>query len=173
MDKLDEDTMSVRGRDEDDVNERRNVRQRQPHERYEPFQQRVNLSIENININQGTNIMRARQLGPNSKFISLNNLMTEGGQHGTIIVGMILSITASTDQTQITQRTYNAATGQMSTVRHSRKITIMCLCSPPGRNTALILQGNGLSPRLFKDTETRDNGCIRKFRCYTLIMSHF
>ena len=99
MNELDEDIMSIRGRDEDDVNERRNVRQRQPHERYEPFQQRVNLSIENININQGTNIMRARQLGPNSKFISLNNLMTEGGQHGTIMVGMILSITASTDQT--------------------------------------------------------------------------
>ena len=117
--------------------------------------------------------MRTRQLGPNSKFISLNNLITEGGQHGTIMVGMILSITASTDQTQITQRTYNATRGQMSTVRHSRKITIMCLCSPPGQNTALILQGNGLSPRLFEDTETRDNGCIRKFRCYTLIMSNF
>ena len=173
MNELDEDMMSVRGRDEDDVNECRNVRQRRPHERYEPFQQRVNLSIENIKIYQATNIMRTRQLGPNSKFISLDNLMTEGGQHGKIMVGMILSITASTDQTQITQRTYNASRGQMSTVRHSRKITIMCLSSPPGQNTALILQGNGLSPRLSEDTETRDNGCIRKFRCYTLTISHF
>ena len=155
--------MNVHDRDEENVNEHRNVRQRQPRVRFEPFEPRVDLVIDNINIYQGTNSLRSRQLGPRSRFISLENLVSEGGQHGTIMVAMILSISTSSNETRITQRSYNGARGTVSTVRHTRKITIMCLLSPPGRNTAIILQGNGISSRLFEDTETRDNGMIRKY----------
>ena len=49
---------------------------------------------------------------------------------------------------------------------HTRKITVMCILSASGRNTAVILQGNGISPRLFEDTETRDNGMIRKYNLH-------
>ena len=52
MEEIEED-MNVHDRNEDDVNERRNVRQRQPHERFEPFNSRVDISVQNINIYQG------------------------------------------------------------------------------------------------------------------------
>ena len=41
----------------------------------------------------------------------------------------------------------------------------MCLLSPPGSNTAIILQGNGNCPRLFDgDISLRDGGAIRKYK---------
>ena len=78
------------------------------------------------------------------------------------MIAMILSFSTSSNETRIAQRSHNGARGSMSIVRHTRKITVMCILSPSGRNTALILQGNGICPRIFEDTETRDNGMIRK-----------
>lgn len=151
----------------------RNVRQRQETERYAPFLERVPMLIKNIKVFQGANSMRSRQLGPNSKFISLQDYIVSGGRHGTIMICMILSISTSSNQTQIAQKSYNGVRGSTSTVRHSRKITVMCLRSSSGKNTAVILQGNGLSPRLFEDIETRDNGHIRKFKLYIFQILYF
>lgn len=40
----------------------------------------------------------------------------------------------------------------------------MCPLSPPGSNTAIILQGNGNCSRLFDgDISLRDGGAIRKY----------
>ena len=59
MEEIEED-MNVHDRNEEDVNERRNVRQRQPRERFEPFNSRVDISVQNINIYQGSNRLIAR-----------------------------------------------------------------------------------------------------------------
>ena len=139
-----------------------NVCQRREVQCISPFLERVEILIKNIQIYQGTNNMRTRQLGPNSRFISLEDYITSRGRHGTIMVCMILSISTSSNQTQVAQKSYNGVRGLMSTVCHSRKITVMCLQSGAGKNTAIILQGNGLCPRLFEDIETLDNGHIRK-----------
>jgi hypothetical protein len=41
----------------------------------------------------------------------------------------------------------------------------MCPLSPPGSNTAIILQGNGNCPRLFAgDISLRDGGAIFKYQ---------
>lgn len=165
MEEIEED-MNVHDRNEEDVNERQNVRQRQPRKRFEPFNSRVDISVQNINIYQGSNRLIARQLGPQSRLISLENLISNGGQYGTIMIAMILNISSSSNETRIAQKGYNGSRGTVSTVRHTRKITVMCILSASGRNTAVILQGNGISPRLFEDTETRDNGMIRKYNLH-------
>ena len=98
MEEIEED-MNVHDRNEDDVNERRNVCQRQPRERFEPFNSRVDISVRNINIYQGSNRLIARQLGPQSRLISLENLISNGGQYGTIMIAMILNISSSSNET--------------------------------------------------------------------------
>ena len=157
-----EEPARIRNHNNNEYDDDHNVRQKREVQRISPFLERVEMLIENVQIYQGTNNMRTRQLGPNSRFISLEDYITSRGRHGTIMVCMILSISTSSNQTQVAQKSYNGVRGLMSTVCHSRKITVMCLQSGAGKNTAIILQGNGLCPRLFEDIETLDNGHICK-----------
>ena len=109
----------VRNHNNDEDNDNRNVRQQQDYERYSPFLERVEMSIENINIYYGANNMRTPQLGPNSNFISLEKYITSGSRNGTIMMCMILSISTSSNPTQVAQKSYNGVRGLTSTVRHS------------------------------------------------------
>ena len=161
---------SIRYRENDDMGDERNVRQRQLLPRTEPFVKRVDLSMENLKVFQGANGLRNRQLGPNYKFISLEELISNGSRHGTVMICFILGISTASNETHIAQRSNNSSRNQTNIVRHSRKITMMCVNSSSGQNTSIILQGNGLSPRLFEDIETRDNGKLRK---YFNIFSHY
>ena len=58
-------------RNREDVENERNVRQRQPPTGTEPFVERVDLSMSNVRVVQGSNGLQSRQLGPNTRFISL------------------------------------------------------------------------------------------------------
>jgi hypothetical protein len=123
------------------------------------------MGINSIQVfcSQSGSVLRRSALNPNSRLVSLHNVHLQGSNHGTVSVFIILSIAlASSGQTQIQQR-YNGARGQIQTQRHTRKISLVCPLSPPGSNTAIILQGNGNCPRLFDgDVSLRDGGAIRK-----------
>ena len=151
--------------DDEEHHNVRNVRRNMGFERAEPFCRRIAMTIPNITVmrSQTGSILRRSYLNPNSRLVSLHHLILQGSQHGTISVFFILSISlASSGHTQIQQR-YNGSRGQIQNQRHSRKLTIMCPLSPPGSNTAIILQGNGNCPRLFDgDISLRDGGAIRK-----------
>lgn len=116
----------VRFREDEDVGEQRNIRQRQPLTRTEPFVQRVHLSMGNVKVYQGENGSQNRQLGPNSQFISLEELISNGSRHGTVMICFILGISTASSETHISQRSHNGNRGQTNIVRHSRKISIMC-----------------------------------------------
>ncbi len=162
----------ARGREGDDgEGAERNVRPRLgpnrgvPHQhqalqpqrrRYEPFKARVALTAANLRLSPGNG-----QLPPNDEIVTLQDLMANGPEQGRFLLCLILAITA-TNNTQVQQRGYQGARGQVATVRHSRKITLMCLLSDPGSNTAIIFNGNGNTPRLLSNLETRDNGDIRE-----------
>ena len=145
----------------------RNVRRNMGLDRVEPFSRRIPMSIPNISVmrSQTGSILRRSYLNPNSRLLSLHDLVLNGSLHGTVSVFFILSISlASSGHTQIQQR-HNGSRGQIQNQRHSRKLTIMCPLSPPGSNTAIILQGNGNCPRLFDgDISLRDGGAIRKYK---------
>ena len=55
-----EEDMNVHDQNKDDVNECRNVCQHQPHKCSEPFESRVDISVQNISIYQGSNRLIAR-----------------------------------------------------------------------------------------------------------------
>ena len=161
-------------RNREDVENERNVRQRQPPTRTEPFVERVDLSMSNVRVVQGSNGLRSRKLGPNTQFISLEDLINSGSRHRTVLIGFILGISTALGETHIAQRSHNGNRNQTHIVRHSRKISIMCINSSSGQNTAIILQGNGLSPRLFEDVEIRDNGKLRKyFLCLSMAIKSY
>ena len=123
------------------------------------------MGINNIQVfcSQSGSVLRRSALNPNSRLVSLQDVHLQGSHHGTVSVFIILSIAlASSGQTQIQQR-HNGAHGQIQNQRHTRKISLMCPLSPPGLNTAIILQGNGNCPCLFDgDVSLRDGGAIRK-----------
>lgn len=136
-------------------------------DRQEPFCPNVDLGMGNLQPVQSHTagaMYRGRPFNPNSELISLNSLLSKGSRHGTNIVAIILSITsaAGNHQMQVQQR-YNGARGQVNSIRHDRRMVIMCPLSPPGSNTAIILFGSGTCERFFEhDISLRDNGAIRK-----------
>ena len=154
--------------DDDD----RNVRRNRGQDRVEPFRTRVPITINHISImrSQTAAILRRPFLNPNSRLLPLHELILNGSSHGTMSIFFILSISlASSGQTLIQQR-FGGSRGQIQNQRHTRKMTLMCPLSPPGSNTAIILQGNGNCPRLFDgDISLRDGGAIRKYEQINLL----
>jgi hypothetical protein len=158
----------VHERDDDNANNGRNVRPNNGNQapRTEPFLSNVDLNMENIEVSrsQTAGIMQRRPFNPNSRLISLHSLVTSGSRHGTNMILLILSIASVTisSPTQIQQR-YNGNRGQVNSVRHDRRMVVMCPLSPEGSNTAMILFGSGTCERFFYyDISLRDNGAIRK-----------
>ena len=90
--------------------------------------------------------------------------MNGGTQYGTNLVLIILSITAvSNNNLTMFQQRVGGVKGHSNTVRHDRKMVVMCPLSPSGSNTAMILFGSGCCERLFNgEISLRDNGSIRE-----------
>ena len=123
--------------------------------------------MENIKVMRShtAGVVQRRAFNPNSRIISLNTLLTNGSAHGTNLIVIILAISAvsTNSQTQMQQR-FNGNRGQVSSVRHDRRMVVMCPLSPAGVNTAMILFGAGCCERFFDaDISLRDNGAIRKY----------
>ena len=128
--------------------------------------QKVPISMENIELIQsntpGVNLRQP--FNPNSHLISLNKLISNGSHHGTNIMLIILSISsvATNAQTQY-QQNRNGSRGHVDSVRHDRKMVVLCPLSPVNANTAIILFGSGCCERIFDgDISLRDNGSISK-----------
>ena len=136
----------------------------------EPFLENIKLKMENLSVvcSHTVGVMQKQPFNPTSTLISLNKLVSHGSQHGTNIVLIILSITptnSSSNGTNVQQR-YNGNRGQINSVRHDRRLVVMCPLSPPGSNTAVILLGCGTCERFFdRDISLRDDGSIRTLKC--------
>ena len=147
-------------------NNERNVRQRTL-DRHEPFIQNLSFNIGNISAakNQTAGSNRRSIINPNNRLISLQQLMRSGTQYRTNLILMILSISTVTGNnlTQYQQRQKGNMRSEIKTVRHYRRMVVMCPLSDSDSNTAVILFGSGCCERLFEwDIAMRDNGQIRK-----------
>ena len=125
-----------------------------------------------VSCSQTAGVLQRRPFNPNSQLISLCNLVKNGSHHGSNMILIILSINSVSESlpTQVQQR-YNGSRGQVNTVHHDRRMVVMCLLSPEGSNTAMILFGSGSCERFFdSNISLRDNGEIRElhimFICY-------
>ena len=109
-------------------------------------------------------IMTRRPYNPNSKLISLEDLINNRSMFGTNSVLIILSISATSKDNMTTyQQKYNGVKGNNGTIRHDRTMVVMCPFSKAGNNTAIILFGAGCCERLLDgDISLRDNGEIRE-----------
>jgi len=134
---------------------------------FEPaFERNVTLDMGNIQAvkNEMAGVITRRPFNPNSNLIPLSTLISTGAHHGVNLVLIILSISSVIDNSQTKfQQNYKGNRGAVDSVRHDRKMVVMCPLSPPGSNTAMILFGAGCCERLFEgDISLRDNGQIRK-----------
>lgn len=161
-----------RGREgEGGEGEQRNVRQRHnPRNenqdvvpRTEPFLERVPLEVQNLILRTAQGV---ESLPTRFEPRSLQSLIQEGSQQGTVMIAYIVGITASSS-TQIQQRSYGQSRGAVSTARHARAFRFMCVLSDPGSNTFVIFEGGGNCPRLLSILDTRDNGDIRE--CFSFL----
>ena len=157
-------------RSEDDVYEnRRNLRQHLEQEEIcrPAFERNVSLGIHNVNVlrNETAGVATRRPFNPTSILIPLSTLLSVGSKHGTNLMLIILSI-SSVSENNITkyQQSYKGNRGTVDSVRHDRRMVVMCPLSPEGSNTAMIFFGAGCCERLFEgDISMRDNGSIRKY----------
>ena len=177
----------IRQREEEDNSDFRNVRrniddeedqshnidplvdqeeQEELEEREEPFCENEILSMVNMSMvhSHTAGVVLRRPFNPNSHLISLRDLLLNGSQHGRNILVIILSITSASGNNDIkVQKRMNGNRGQVNSVRHDRKMVVMCPFSEPGKNTAVILFGSGSCDRFFDaDISLRDNGAIRE-----------
>ena len=136
----------------------------------EPFLKNIDSKMENLSVlrSHTVGVMQKQSFNSTSTLISLNDLVTNGSKHGTNIVLIILSISPTnslSNGTSVQQR-YNGNWGQINSVRHDRRLVVMCPLSPPGSNTAVILLGCGTCERFFdRDISLRDDGSIRTLKC--------
>jgi len=142
--------------------------------REEPFINNVDITMGNISVvrSHTVGVMQKQSFNPRSELISLNDLITHGSRHGTNIVLIILAISSTSSNSSGTnvQQRYNGNRGQVNSVRHDRRLVVMCPLSPPGLNTAVILLGCGSCDRFFdRDISLRDNGSIRMFKIKFLL----
>ena len=97
---------------------------------------------------------RARHINPNWKFQSLEQLVENGGSHGTVMIFQIVSIKSNQSETntRISQRNRGGSGGRAhdsGTVRYKRSVTLMCLLSDSKANIAMMFQGMGNNENLF------------------------
>lgn len=147
-----------RRRNDEEEEGGRNIRARPNRgvvQRPEPFQGRVPIEAANVRFCPG-----GQRLPLNYSIRSLQSFMMDGPEQKTGMLFVILSITAS-DNTSVQQRGFGGGRGQVKSVQHTRKLTLMCVNSEAGANTAIIFNGNGNTPRLMADLDTRDNGALR------------
>ena len=147
-------------------NNDRNVRQRTL-DRHEPFIGNLSLSMSNLSVakNQTAGSNRRRIINPSNNLRSLQQLMNSGTQYGTNMILLILSISPVTGNnlTRYQQRQKGNIRGEIKTVRHDRRMVVMCPLSDSDKNTAVILFGSGCCERIFEfDIAMRDNGQICK-----------
>ena len=155
---------------EDDVSEnRRNLRQHlEQVDIFCPaFERNVSLGMHNVKLvrNETAGIATRRPFNPTSILIPLSTFLSVGSNHGTNLMLIILSI-APVSENNLTkyQQSYKGNRGSVDSVRHDRRMVVMCPLSPAGSNTAMILFGAGCCERLFEgDISMRDNGSIRKY----------
>jgi len=105
----------------------------------------VDLEIGNLQLICSPLVPVGRQLPDRFEFIALQDLIRNGARPNTALPARILTI-ASSPRTQIQQRGFNGARGQVTTARHVRKIVLMCPLSNTGSNTFMIFEGNGFCP---------------------------
>ena len=157
-------------REQDDVSEnRRNLRQHLEEEEIfcPAFERNVSLGMHNVNVvrNETAGVATRRPFNPTSVLIPLITLLSVGSNHGTNLMLIILSI-APVSENNLTkyQQSYKGNWGSVDSVRHDRRMVVMCPLSPAGSNTAMILFGAGCCERLFEgDILMRDNGSICKY----------
>ena len=145
---------------------KRNVQQRTL-DRHEPFIKNLSFTMRNISTakNQTAGSNRRSIINPSNCLISLQQLIHSGTQYRTNLILMVLSISTVTGNnfTQYQQRQKGNIRSEIKTVRHDRRMVVMCPLSDPDNNTAVILFGSGCCERLFEwDIAMRDNGQIRK-----------
>ena len=123
--------------------------------------------MDNIEMCQNNiaGVVQRQPYNPNSRIISLCDLVHDGAKYGTVLVLVILSITAaSNNNVNVYQQKAGGVKMNNSTVRHDRNMVVMCPFSKTGENTAMILFGAGYCKRFFDgDISLRDNGEIRKY----------
>ena len=162
----DDNEQEVRERDWD-VENNRNVRQRQSDERSGSFRRQVQIERKHITLKRSTNagVHLLGRLNPQAPIISLDSLIQEGPKTQGFIVAMIMSINteSQTIKTEI-QKRYNGNNRGISTqIKYNRRILFMCLKSEAGSNMFIMFQGNSKNQNIFDaDLSLRDNGGIRK-----------
>ena len=154
-----------------DIEEPRIPRQPIVPTRVEPFKENVFLNLQNVQVcrSQTAGVGQRRPFNPTSQIIPMHSLFSNGSHHGTNLLLIILSISSVSiaAPTQFQQK-YNGMRGNVSSVRHDRRMVVMCPLSPSGSNTGMILFGSGCCERFFDgDISLRDNGSIRKCEMYT------
>mgnify|MGYP000040400412 CR=1 FL=1 len=115
--------------------------------------------------NQTAGSNRRRIINPSNNLISLQQLMNSGTHYRTNVLLMVLSISSVTGNsiTQYQQRQNGNIRGKIKTVRHDRKMVVMCPLSDSDNNTAVILLGSGCCERFFEwDIAMHDYGQIHK-----------
>ena len=111
-------------------------------------------------------VMTQRPFNPNGRLILLEDLINNGSKFGTNLVLFILSLSATSNNNNvlISQHKTNGVKGSNGTIRHGRKMVVMCPLSRAGNNTAIILFGSGCCERLLDgDISLRDNGVLREY----------
>ena len=147
----DEDNFRNERRNIDEDDELSNIQDRLD-VRKEPFCENEVISMVNMEMirSHTTGVVHRRPYNPSSDIISLNELLTNGSQHGKNILVIILSITSAAGNSNIqVQQRYNGNRGQVNSIRLDRRMVIMCPFSDPGKNTAMILFGVGYCDRFF------------------------
>ena len=126
------------------------------------------LDISNISVTKSNTpgVMQRRPFNPDSQLIALSDLINNGSTYGTNLILIILSISAvTTNNMTMYQQKSNGIKGGANTVRHDRNMVVVCLLSPSGNNTAMVLFGAGCCKRFFYgDISLRDNGEIREYQ---------
>ena len=172
------DVNRVRGRENDNVSENgRNLRQHLDHDNIftSAFERNVALGMHNVRVvqNETAGAATRRPFNPSSVLIPLSTLLSVGSNHGTNLILIILSIASVAENNQTKyQQSYKGNFGAVDSVRHDRRMSVMCPLSPAGSNTAMILFGAGCCERLFEgEISMRDNGNIRYYSINYIFIS--
>ena len=147
----------------------RNVRQRVAN-RPDWACKKMPLLMQNIRTKAGTAASDQR-ISPRWQLQSLENLVDNGGRHGTVHVFKIIKVASnrSDDKMKVQQRARAGRNQNAGAVCWQRTVTLMSLLSPAKNNICILFHGCGNNAQLFANELSVGPGDLREFQRHDVL----
>ena len=114
-----------------------------------------------------------QRISRNWQLQSLEDLVSNGGRHGTVSLFKIIKIASnrSEEKMKVQMRPRAGRNQHASAVRWQRTVTLMCLLSSTNGNVCILFHGCGNNAQLFANELSMGSGDLREFHTATFCVN--